>query len=62
MKAHYLEFVSPDECCRVCGGADKNAQNALYYIGYAIGFIIRCIANLFGGREPKVEVEMEGVL
>ena len=55
MKRHELEMVTAAECCRICGGADKNAQNALYYIGYAIGFIVRCIANLFSGKEPTVE-------
>ena len=50
-----LERISTYECCRVLGGADKAAQSALYYIGYAIGFIVRCIARLFTGSEPKVE-------
>jgi len=55
MKPFALESISPSECCRIVGGADKNAQNALYYIGYAIGFIIRIIANLFSGGQPQVE-------
>ena len=55
MKLERLETISTAECCIVSGGADKNAQNALYYIGYAIGFIIRCIARLFGNTEPPVE-------
>lgn len=59
MKKEKLEIISLEECCFVCGGADKNAQSALYYIGYAIGFLVRCIANLFTGSEPQVE---EGLL
>ena len=55
MKRNGLEMISAVECCRVCGGADKTAQNALYYIGYAIGFIIRCIASLFSSSEPTVD-------
>ena len=54
MKFNGLETISAAECCIVCGGVDKNAQNALYYIGYAIGFIVRCIARLFGSSEPQV--------
>jgi len=55
MKVDKLETISIRECCCIIGGADKNAQNALYYIGYAIGFLVRCIANLFTSKEPKVE-------
>ena len=59
MKAVKLETISPSECCRIVGGADKNAQNALYYIGYAIGFLVRCIAKLFSGNtEPQVEATL----
>lgn len=57
MKLQTLEMISAEETVRICGGADKNAQNALYYIGYALGFIVRCIVRLFGGNEPTVEVE-----
>ena len=55
MKTNKLENISTHECCLVIGGADKAAQSALYYIGYAIGFIVRCIANLFSGKSPQVE-------
>ena len=55
MKPNGLQSISPTECCLVAGGADKSAQNALYYIGYAIGFLVRCIANLFKAPEPEVE-------
>ena len=55
MKSIALESISSVECCRIVGGADKNAQNALYYIGYAIGFIVKCIVNLFSGGQPQVE-------
>jgi len=55
MKPFALESISASECCLIVGGADKNAQNALYYIGYAIGFIVRLIANLFSGGQPQVE-------
>ena len=58
MKHNGLEMIPAAECCRVCGGADKNAQNALYYIGYAIGFLVRCIAKLFSGSEPTVETAL----
>ncbi len=55
MKKYQLEIISDKECCRIVGGADKNAQSALYYIGYAIGFLISCIARLFGSKDPQVE-------
>ena len=55
MKTHRLEIISTQESCRIVGGADKNAQSALYYIGYAIGFLISCIARLFGSKDPQVE-------
>ena len=55
MKPFALESISASECCLIVGGADKNAQNALYYSGYAIGFIVRLIANLFSGGQPQVE-------
>ncbi len=56
MKLHRLEMISAEESVCICGGADKNAQNALYYIGYALGFLAGCIVRLFGGRgEPTVE-------
>ena len=57
MKLQTLEMISAEETVRICGGADKNAQNALYYIGYALGFIVRCIVKLFSGKEPTVEVD-----
>ena len=48
-----LETVSLKECCLVAGGVDKNAQNALYYIGYAIGFIIKCVIGLLSLKGPQ---------
>lgn len=54
MKTFKLESISASECCLIVGGADKSAQNALYYIGFALGFIIRCIARLFVANEPQV--------
>ena len=55
MKNYHLEIISSRESCCICGGADKNAQNALYYIGYAIGFLVNCIAKLFSARTPQVD-------
>ena len=55
MKPFALESISASECCLIVGGADKSAQSALYYIGYAIGFLVRLIANLFSGGQPQVE-------
>ena len=51
MKTFALETITLNECCRIVGGADKNAQNALYYIGYVIGFLVRCVASLFVTKE-----------
>ncbi|MBQ9583330.1 MAG: hypothetical protein IJR25_03275 [Bacteroidales bacterium] len=53
MKTIVLEPVSIQECCLVTGGVDKNAQNALYYIGYAVGFLVKCIIAVlsFKGRQ-----------
>ncbi len=58
MKTFGLESITLSECCLVTGGADKNAQSALYYIGYAIGFLVRCIAAIFKGPEPEVEIAL----
>ncbi len=56
MKTGQLERISLAECCNISAGADKNAQNALYYIGYAIGFLVKCIALIFAGsNRPKAE-------
>ncbi|MBQ7253104.1 MAG: hypothetical protein IJS30_00310 [Bacteroidales bacterium] len=52
-----FEAVSLQECCLVTGGVDKNAQSALYYIGYAIGFLVKCIVSLFTPKGPVVEAE-----
>ncbi|MBP5505033.1 MAG: hypothetical protein J6X89_02895 [Bacteroidales bacterium] len=51
-----LEPVSLKECCLVTGGVDKSAQNALYYIGYAIGFVVKCILGLLALRKPQVSM------
>ena len=55
MEKYQLISINDQECCRIVGGADKNAQSALYYIGYAIGFLISCIARLFGSKTPQVQ-------
>ncbi len=56
MKNRQLESISLAECCCIWAGADKNAQNALYYIGYAIGFLVKCIALIFAGsNHPRAE-------
>lgn len=53
MKTFKLETISVQECCRIVGGADKSAQNALYYIGYVIGFLIRCVSSIFAAKEAQ---------
>jgi hypothetical protein len=55
MKTYHLDIISARESCSIVGGADKNAQNALYYIGYAIGFLVNCIVRLFSAKEPQAE-------
>ncbi len=56
MKTGQLESISLAECCIISAGADKNAQTALYYIGYAIGFLVKCIALIFSaGNRPQAE-------
>lgn len=57
MTKNSFEAISLQECCLVTGGVDKNAQSALYYIGYAIGFLVKCIVNLFTPKGPVVEAE-----
>ena len=56
MKKLAMETISMNECCRIVGGADKNAQNALYYIGYVIGFLVRCVASIFVAKEVQAAV------
>ncbi len=57
MKKNSFEAISLQECCLVTGGVDKSAQSALYYIGYAIGFLVKCIVGLFTPKGPVVEAE-----
>ena len=57
MNTNSFEAISLQECCLVTGGVDKNAQSALYYIGYAIGFLVKCIVSLFTPKEPTVGAE-----
>ncbi|MCF0172651.1 MAG: hypothetical protein HUJ91_02820 [Bacteroidales bacterium] len=46
-----LVRVSIDETCLVYGGVDKNAQQAIYYIGYIIGIVVRVLCGLFGSKK-----------
>lgn len=55
MKKVALEPISVLECCLVTGGVDKNAQSALYYIGYALGFLVKCIVSIFTPKEVQAE-------
>ena len=55
MKTNVLEPVCLNECCQIVGGVDKSAQNALYYIGYAIGFLVKCILTLISFRNPQAQ-------
>ena len=56
MKNNELIAISELECCQILGGAvDKNAQKALYYVGYAIGVIIKIFGGAFTGCERQVE-------
>lgn len=56
MKTVKLETITAQECCRIVGGADKNAQNALYYIGYVIGFLVRCVGSIFVAKEVQAVI------
>ena len=56
MKNTELTVISGIECCQICGGAvDKNAQKALYYIGYALGVAVKVLGGMFAGCERQVE-------
>jgi len=56
MKNNELIMMSGMECCQVMGGAvDKNAQKALYYVGYALGLAVKIFGGLFTGCERQVE-------
>ena len=48
------EILSPalvpmgaDEVCAVRGGVDKQAQEALWMVGYVVGIIAKVFASLF---------------
>lgn len=48
MKQIEAEFtlLSVQECAAVMGGVDSNAKNALYYIGYVVGLIVKGLKAL----------------
>lgn len=46
-KLYGLTAINEKEAVLVVGGVDKNAQQAIYYIGYAIGTAARFVVGLF---------------
>lgn len=44
-----LSQIHEREAIYVIGGIDKEAQNVLYLIGYAIGVICKFISKIFKG-------------
>lgn len=46
-KALKLETVSTEVCCAVRGGLDKQAQEALWMIGYVVGLVAKFFSSVF---------------
>ena len=46
-KALKLETVSTEACCAVRGGLDKQAQEALWMIGYVVGLVAKFFSSVF---------------
>lgn len=48
-----MRVLEMNEAALVWGGVDKQAQDALYTIGYVIGIIARFIGALFVFKKTK---------